>query len=259
MDPPENPGGLQEPFTLSGRPSADRAARSFKPRGRMTPRLRRALDTLAPSLLIPTVATLLDVAAQFGRSAPLLVDLGFGMGDTTLALASQHPEANVLGIDVHLPGIARVAELAAGQGLTNIRLIAADGIDVLRHMLAPGAISLLQVAFPDPWPKPSQRHRRLVDPSFVSLAASRLIPGGLFRLATDVDDYADQILRALTEEPGLANMVASDAPRDPQRPVTKFERRAIAAGRSVRDFSFCRPVAVAAEVQRISSKTAGST
>ena len=258
MDRPETPGGRQQPFARSGRPSADRAARSFKPRGRMTPGLRRALDSLAPSLLIPTAVALLDVAAQFGRSGPLMVDLGFGMGDTTMALASRNPEANVLGIDVHLPGIARVAEQAAGQGRTNIRLIAADGIDVLRHMLAPGSVSLLQVAFPDPWPKPSQRHRRLVDASFVSLAASRLTPGGVFRLATDVDDYADQMLRALTEEPGLANMVASDAPRDPQRPVTKFERRAIAAGRTVRDFAFCRLLA-AAEGQRVSSKTAGST
>ena len=226
----------------------------------MTPRLRRALDSLAPSLLIPTAVALLDVTTQFGRSAPLIVDLGFGIGDTTLALASQHPEANVLGIDVHLPGIARIAELASGQGLTNIRLIAADGIDVLRHMVAPGSVSLLQVAFPDPWPKPSQRHRRLVDASFVSLAASRLIPGGVLRLATDVDDYADQMLRALTEEPGLANMAGSDAPRDPQRPVTKFERRAILAGRSIREFAFCRPAAaVGADAQRFSSKTAGST
>ena len=252
---PKLHSGGTEPFARSGRPSADRAARSFKPRGRMSPTLRRAMQTVAPALLIPPAVGLLDVSVAFGRDAPLIVDLGFGMGDTTVALAHQHPASAVLGIDVHLPGVARVADRAAAAGLTNIRLISADGIDVLRHMLAEGSISLIQIAFPDPWPKPSQRHRRLVDARFVALVASRLAPGGVLRLATDVDDYAVQMLSALRSEPLLTNVHDAFAPRDASRPATKFERRALAAGRTVHDLAFQR---VDAD-QRSESNTAGST
>ena len=236
----ESGGSEPQPFAQRGRPSADRAARTFKPRGRMTPSLRTSLANSAPVLLIPPAVEFLDHRREFGRTAPIVVDLGFGMGDSTIALAQQHHDWNVLGIDVHLPGIARVAEKAIGSGLTNIRLIAADAIDVLRYMVAPDSLAVVQIAFPDPWPKPSQRHRRLVDDGFVALLASRLGPAGELRLATDIDDYAEQMLAALQASTMLRNRYVRYAARDADRPVTKFERRALAAGRTIHDLAFVR-------------------
>lgn len=243
-----------EPFAVSGRPSATRAARSFKPRrGRFTPQQRVAYEVLAPALLLTPVVGPLDHQAAFGRVAPLVVDIGFGMGDSTIALAHQFPDRNILGIDVHVPGIANVALHADTIGLRNIRLIATDAIDVLTYMLSEGSVRLMQIAFPDPWPKVSQAHRRLVDEAFIERTGRCLDDGGEFRAATDSPGYAAQMLRVLTMSHMMRNSAREPfAHRNPMRPVTKYERRAIDAGRPIFELCFER-------VQRDGSNTAGST
>lgn len=243
-----------EPFATSGRPSDTRAARSFKARrGRFTATQRAAYQELTPALLVPPSVGALDHQTVFGRVAPLVLDIGFGMGDSTIALAQQLPHSNILGIDVHVPGLANVALRAIGEGLANVRLVAADAIDVLTHMVPEGGAHLVQIAFPDPWPKVSQSHRRLVDGAFAELLARCLEHGGEVRVATDSRNYADQMLRVLTSVTCLCNLSNEGfTPRDCARPITKYEQRALAAGRAVFELRFVR-------VQRDGSKTAGST
>jgi tRNA (guanine-N7-)-methyltransferase len=183
----------------------------------------------------------LDLTRWFGRAAPLVVEIGTGMGETTAALAAAAPSVNYLAVEVYRPGLAHLLMLASDLGLDNLRLLRGDAVTLLRDRLAPGSVHGIRVFFPDPWPKNRHHKRRLVQPSFVALAASRLAPGGTLHLATDWEHYADGMLAACLGEPSLRNTApAADGwtPRPPWRPVTKFEQRAIEEGRVVRDLLF---------------------
>jgi len=233
------------PFAHEGRPASGRAARTFKPRrGRLSDAKRADLEALVPPLLLAPSTSVLDRAAVFGRVAPLVVDIGFGMGESTAALAVAHPDVDLLAVDIHTPGFVALARALHEAQATNVRIVAADALDVLTWMVAPGSLAQVRASFPDPWPKASQRHRRLVDPSFAGLVATRLEPGGTLHLATDWPDYADQMLEVLSACRDLTNEHADEhdgwAPRDPERPCTRYEQRGIDAGRPIRDLVFRR-------------------
>jgi tRNA (guanine-N7-)-methyltransferase len=226
---------------FTGRPSGDRSARSFTiRRGRRGPQKEHALRVLVPQFSIPLSPSLVDVSVAFGRSGPLIVDVGFGSGETTLALATDHPEANVIGIETHENGLAMLAHQVVDRSLTNVRMIAGDAFDVLAAMIAPSTVSVLQLICPDPWPKPAQSHRRLFSPAFAALAAERLVVGGSLRLSTDWAPYAEQMLTVASSTPTLRNAFDDFAPRDPTRPVTAYERKGAMAGRSLCDLVFER-------------------
>ena len=182
----------------------------------------------------------LDLAGWFGRDAPVLLEIGSGMGETTSQLAAAAPELNYLAVEVYQPGLAQLLLRAEALGLTNLRLLRGDAVDLLTRHIEPGTLSGIRIFFPDPWPKKRHHKRRLVQPEFIALAASRLAPGAVIHLATDWADYADQMLEVLSAEPLLRNQHDGWAPRPDWRPVTKFEARANEEGRVSRDLMFSR-------------------
>ena len=209
--------------------------------GRTTPAQARALATLAPRWLLPYEASRpLDFMAAFGRVAPTVLEIGSGMGETTAAIAQALPDRNFLACEVHPPGVGALLARIEQQGLTNLRLIRRDAIEVLRDMIPPGALAGVHVFFPDPWPKKRHHKRRLVQQAFAALVADRLAPGGYLHCATDWEPYAQHMLAVLSAEPRLANTAAGYAERPVYRPVTKFERRGLALGHAVRDLVFVR-------------------
>jgi tRNA (guanine-N7-)-methyltransferase len=230
-----------QPVAFSGRPSGNRSARSFSiRRGRRGPQKEHALRVLVPQLAIPLSISPVDLSASFGRSGPLILDVGFGSGETTLALAAGHPEANVIGIETHENGLAMLAHEVVERSLANVRMIAGDAFDVLAAMFAPSTVSALQLICPDPWPKAAQSHRRLFSPAFAALVAERLVVGGTLRLATDWAPYADQMLSVASATATLRNTVDDFARRDVSRPITAYERKGALAGRSMRELVFER-------------------
>jgi tRNA (guanine-N7-)-methyltransferase len=185
----------------------------------------------------------LDVAAAFGRTAPLVVEIGPGTGESLVTMAAARPEMDVLAFEVYLPGIARTVHRLHETGVANVRLVPSDAVDGLTHLLGPGSLQEVWTFFPDPWPKARHHKRRLVDRAFADLVASRLRPGGLWRLATDWADYAEQIRSLLDAQPQLVNEGGGRdgwAERWPDRPLTRFERRGIEAGRTVHDLRYRR-------------------
>ena len=176
----------------------------------------------------------------FGRPAPKVLEIGFGMGEGTAALASANPHIDYLGIEVHTPGVGNLLKLAEAGELTNLRIITHDAVEVLQTMLQPSSLAGAHIFFPDPWPKARHHKRRLIQPPFVALLASRLAVGGYVHLATDWIGYADQMLGVLTAEPLLSNTCDGFAPRPPARPLTKFEERGLKLGHEVRDLVFRR-------------------
>ncbi|HEY5786378.1 MAG TPA: tRNA (guanosine(46)-N7)-methyltransferase TrmB [Microlunatus sp.] len=185
----------------------------------------------------------LDVAAAFGRTAPLVVEIGPGTGESLVAMAIARPDIDVLAFEVYLPGVARTVNRLHETGVANVRLLQSDAVDGLRHLLGPGSVEEVWTFFPDPWPKARHHKRRLVDRAFADLVASRLRPGGSWRLATDWWDYAVQMRAVLDAHPDLVNVdAASDgwAERCSDRPLTRFEQRGIEAGRTVRDLHYRR-------------------
>ncbi len=182
----------------------------------------------------------MDFAAAFGRAASLLIDVGFGAGATTLALAQHHPEANVLGIETHENGLAMLAHDVTERGITNVRLLAGDAFDAFAHMVEPLSVHTIQLICPDPWPKPAQAHRRLFNALFAHMCADRLVVGGELRLGTDSAPYADQMLTVADAEPLLVNAYDGFASRHPERPTTAYERKGLAAGREMRELLFNR-------------------
>ncbi|GAA5155281.1 tRNA (guanosine(46)-N7)-methyltransferase TrmB [Nocardioides marinquilinus] len=177
-------------------------------------------------------------AERFGREAPLAVEIGSGVGEATAALAARRPDWNVLAFEVWHPGVASTLALLADAGVENVRLCGVDAAWSLEHLLAPGSVRELWTFFPDPWPKTRHHKRRLVTPPFAALAASRLEPGGCWRLATDWSAYAEQMVEVLDAEPGLTGGVVD---RWDERPVTRFERKGLAAGRAATDLRYDRP------------------
>ena len=213
--------------------------RSFVLRqGRVSNAQARYHETMMPKVGIPYRPAPLDLAAAFGRTAPTVLEIGFGMGETTAAIAAAHPETNYLGIEVHTPGVGSLLKLIAEQELANLRVIQHDAVEVVRDMIAPAALAGIHVFFPDPWPKKRHHKRRLVKPDFVALLASRLAPGGYFHCATDWEEYAQQMLEVLGAEPLLENTSESFAPRPDYRPLTKFEQRGLRLGHGVWDVVF---------------------
>jgi tRNA (guanine-N7-)-methyltransferase len=195
---------------------------------------------LLPRYGLPYAAGAVDLDRVFGRAAPRIVEIGFGMGDTTAHIAAAHPGNDYLGIEVHTPGVGSLLKRIAELALTNVRLIQHDAVEVLEQMIAPGALAGVYVFFPDPWPKKRHHKRRLIQPPFVALLASRLAPGAYVHLATDWEDYAQQILEVLSAEPLLANTADGYAPRPDYRPLTKFENRGLKLGHGVWDVIFRR-------------------
>lgn len=218
-----------------------RALRSFVLRqGRFSPAQARALELLLPRWGIPYAPAPLDLASAFGRDAPVVLEIGFGMGETTARIAAALPETGFLGIEVHLPGVGALLKRVDETGLTNIRVIRHDAVEVVRDMIAPDTLAGIHVFFPDPWPKKRHHKRRLIQPAFVALLASRLKPGGYLHLATDWEEYAQQMLEVLGAEPLLANTADGFAPRPAYRPQTKFETRGLKLGHGVWDVVFRR-------------------
>jgi tRNA (guanine-N7-)-methyltransferase len=215
--------------------------RSFVLRqGRVSNAQRRAVDTLLSVYGIPYAPAVLDFGQVFGRRAPTILEIGFGMGETTAQIAQAHPENNYLGIEVHTPGVGGLLKLISEGGLANLRIIQHDAVEVLEHMIAPASLAGAHIFFPDPWPKKRHHKRRLIQPAFVALLASRLAPGAHLHAATDWQEYAEQILAVLAAEPALANTAPAFAPRPDYRPLTKFESRGLKLGHGVWDIVFCR-------------------
>ena len=218
-----------------------RPIRSFVLRqGRMSNAQTRALENLLPRWGIPYQETLLDLDTAFGRAAPKILEIGFGMGDSTAAIAAAHPQNDYLGIEVHGPGVGSLLNQIEALSLTNLRVIQHDAVEVLKHMIAPASLDGVHIFFPDPWHKKKHHKRRLVQPELVSLLCEKLKPGGYLHAATDWQEYAEHILAVLASEPKLANTAADYAPKPDYRPLTKFEQRGIKLGHGVWDIVFRR-------------------
>ena len=216
-----------------------RSIRSYVLRqGRVSDAQRRAVDELLPRFGVPYQREPLDLDRLFGRRAPRILEIGFGMGETTAAIAQSHPENDYLGIEVHTPGVGALLKRIAELGLANLRIVQHDAVEVLEHMLAPASLDGVHLFFPDPWPKKRHHKRRLVQPAFAALLASRMKPGAYLHAATDWEDYAVQMLEVLHAEPALANTAAGFAERPSTRPETKFEQRGLKLGHRVWDLVF---------------------
>ncbi len=216
-----------------------RGIRSFVLRqGRVSNAQRRAHDTLLPVFGVPYTQAPLDLNTVFGRQAPKILEIGFGMGETTALIAGSHPENDYLAIEVHTPGVGGLLKLIGENGLRNIRIVQHDATEVLQHMLPPGSLNGVHIFFPDPWPKKRHQKRRLVQPPLIALLASRMASGAYLHLATDWEEYAHQMLQVLGAEPLLANTVEGFAARPESRPQTKFETRGLRLGHKVCDLVF---------------------
>jgi tRNA (guanine-N7-)-methyltransferase len=208
--------------------------------GRVSNAQRRAHDELLPRFGVPYAAAPVDLKALFGRSAPRILEIGFGMGETTADIAAAHPSNDYLALEVHTPGVGSLLKEIDARGLSNLRIIQHDALDVLEHMVAPESFDGAHIFFPDPWPKKRHHKRRLVQPPFIALLTSRLKHGGYVHVATDWEEYAQQILEVLTNEPALENTAQGYAPRPESRPLTKFEQRGLRLGHGVWDLVFRR-------------------
>lgn len=215
------------------------AIRSFVLRaGRMGPGQQRALKELGPHHLLPFAPQPLDLDGTFGRRAPRVLEIGFGMGDATAQVAAARPGTDFIGIEVHVSGVGALLKRIGELGLTNLRIVQHDAVPVLEQMIPPHSLAGVHLWFPDPWHKKKHHKRRLVQPAFVALAVSRLAPGGYLHCATDWQPYAEQMLDVLSGAPGLANTAAGYAPRPAWRPQTKFEARGVKLGHGVWDLVF---------------------
>jgi tRNA (guanine-N7-)-methyltransferase len=219
------------PMKISSRPIRSYVLRQ----GRLTDAQRRACAELLPRFGIGYAPDPLDLGRVFGRVAPKILEIGFGMGETTARIAASHPGNDYLGIEVHLPGVGSLLKRVAEAGLTNVRVIRHDALEVLEHMIPAESLDGVHVFFPDPWPKKRHHKRRLLQPRFVALLASRMKPGAYLHVATDWEDYAQQILEVLSAERRLVNTADGFAPRPEYRPLTKFENRGLRLGHSVWD------------------------
>jgi tRNA (guanine-N7-)-methyltransferase len=218
-----------------------RPVRSFVLRqGRVSKAQRRAHDTLLPRYGVPFMERPVDLDAVFGRQAPRILEIGFGMGETTADIATGHRQNDYLAIEVHTPGVGSLLKTIEERGLTNIRIVQHDAVEVLERMIEPGTLDGVHVFFPDPWPKKRHHKRRLLKPPFVKLLASRLKPGGYIHVATDWEEYAREILEVLSAEGALENSADTFAPRPDDRPLTKFEERGVKLGHHVWDIIFVR-------------------
>ncbi len=209
-------------------------------KGRMTKGQSKALAEAYGGWCQPVTDTPLDMAAWFGREAPLVLEIGFGMGHALIAQAQARPDWNCLGIEFYLPGIGALLAAAQHQQLPNIRVLDGDARQALMAMLTPASLTQISIFFPDPWPKAKHHKRRLIQPEFVALLSSRLQAGGTLLLATDWEDYAAHMLTVLNAEPSLRNLAPAHgySERAPVRPLTNFEARGQRLGHEVWDLRF---------------------
>ncbi len=219
-----------------------RPIRTFVVRaGRMKPAQHRTIETLLPRYGIAVSPNVLDVNTAFGRVAPLTIEIGFGMGVATIEIAAAAPEKNFIGVEVHPPGVANLLRLLDAQQLNNVRVMNDDAVEILKTMIAPASVDAIHIYFPDPWHKARHHKRRMIQPEFTALLASRLKPGGYLHLATDWEHYAHWMLEVLTAEPALQNTCAGFCQTKPAwRPTTKFETRGMNLGHGVWDLLFTR-------------------
>jgi tRNA (guanine-N7-)-methyltransferase len=220
-----------------------RSVRSFVTRaGRVTAAQERALAHLWPKFGVPFDSRLLDLDALFGRRAPRIVEIGFGNGEHLAAHAQAHPQCDYLGIEVHRPGIGRLLLAIEKQELPNVRIICHDAVAVLGEQIPLGSLDELHILFPDPWPKKRHHKRRLIQQPFAALVADRLKRGGVLRLATDWQPYAEQMLEVLDGSPQLVNLAAPGCfmPRPAERARTRFELRGERLGHAVWDLAYAR-------------------
>ncbi|MFO1338514.1 MAG: tRNA (guanosine(46)-N7)-methyltransferase TrmB [Burkholderiaceae bacterium] len=239
MDHPDTPPADDAGHDTAAAPR--RAVRSFVLRaGRMGTGQQRALETLGPRFVLPFAATPLDPVAVYGRRAPLVLEIGFGMGAATAEIAAARPDTDFLGVEVHTPGVGALLKRIGETGLANLRIVQHDAVQVLDEMIAPASLAGVHIFFPDPWHKKKHNKRRLVQPPFVARLVSRLAPGGYLHCATDWQPYAEQMLEVLSAEPGLTNTAEGYAPKPAYRPLTKFEARGLRLGHGVWDLVFTR-------------------
>jgi tRNA (guanine-N7-)-methyltransferase len=219
-----------------------RHVRSFVRReGRITRSQQRALEELLPRFgLVPD--GVLDVDCVFGRHAPLTLEIGFGNGASLAQMAAAAPAQDFLGIEVHRPGVGHLLLEIEQRALTNVRVICADAVEILRDQLTPASLDRVLLFFPDPWPKKRHHKRRILQPDFVALIHDRLKPGGRFHMATDWQDYAEQMLEVMDAQAGFVNAAGHGhyAPKPDYRPETKFERRGLRLGHGVWDLVFVK-------------------
>jgi len=220
-----------------------RHIRSFVLRqGRVSPAQQRACDALLPRFGIQYVAQPLDLDLVFGRNAPKILEIGFGMGDSTASIALAHPENDYLALEVHTPGVGNLLKLIDAHQIANIRIIQHDAVEVLRDMIGADTLDGVHVFFPDPWHKARHNKRRLIQAPFIAQLVQKLKPGGYIHVATDWQNYAEQVLAVLSAEPLLENTAAGYALRPDYRPLTKFEQRGIRLGHGVWDLLFRRKI-----------------
>lgn len=206
--------------------STHRPVRSFVLRqGRFSPGQQQARERLMPRFGIDYAPTPLDWAKAFGREAPRILEIGFGMGETTARIAEENPGNDYLGVEVHGPGVGALLRRLEERNLGNVRIVQHDAVEVVRDMIAPGSLAGIHVFFPDPWPKKRHHKRRLLQPPFVALLATRLKAGGYLHAATDWQEYAEEILTVVSGTQALRNPHPGFAARPASRPETKFEQR----------------------------------
>jgi len=226
-----DPEGVAHPRTI----------RSFVRRaGRTTIGQAKAFETLGPKFIVPYRPQLLDLAATFGREAPTILEIGFGMGEATAHIAALLHDRNFLCCEVHEPGVGALLKRIGEQGLSNIRIVQHDAVEVLDHMLAPQSLAGVHIFFPDPWHKLRHHKRRLIQPPLAARLAARLRSGGYLHCATDWEPYAQQMLQVLGAEPQLRNTAEGFAPKPDYRPLTKFENRGVKLGHGVWDLVFVK-------------------
>lgn len=226
-------------------PSEDltqRRIRSFVLRqGRLTKGQEKALTDHWSQFGIDYTPNLIDLTQVYGRQASLkILEIGFGMGETTAKIAQSMPNADFLGVEVHTPGVGGLLKLIGELSLSNVRIVQHDVVDVLNHMLEDGALDGIHIFFPDPWHKKRHHKRRLIQAEFVKLLCAKLKSGGYLHVATDWEDYAEWVLDILKVEPLLENIASDYAPKPEYRPLTKFENRGIKLGHGVWDLIFTR-------------------
>lgn len=223
--------------------TAHRPIRSYVLRmGRLTDGQQRAFDEYWPRFGLSHSDGSLDYAAVFGRDAPRVLEIGFGMGQSLVAMAAAAPATDFIGIEVHRPGVGKLLHSMEAEGVENIRIYCHDAVEVLRDCVPPASLDTIQIFFPDPWHKKRHHKRRLIQPAFAEQMVVYLKPGGILHLATDWENYAEQMLEVLSATPGLENTAGagSYAPKPESRPLTKFEQRGERLGHGVWDLLFRR-------------------
>ncbi len=225
------------------KPEFTRKIRSFVRReGRLTTGQQHALDTLWPKYGIDMSDTALDLGSIFGNEQPVILEIGFGNGDSLAQMAKGNPGLNYLGIEVHRPGVGHLLYLIEEQGIENLRIMSEDAVEIIRNQIPEQALTGVQLFFPDPWPKKKHHKRRIVQPEFVKLLASRLKPGGFFHMATDWENYAEHMLEVMSAVEDFENSTKEGdfIPRPDSRPLTKFEQRGQRLGHGVWDLLYIR-------------------